>query len=65
MVEVKVPDGMTQEAFEKAMESFIKQRVVAGARDKAIRAAMKDLIAAHKPEYDTSVEKYMKTPKAK
>ena len=65
MVDVKIPEGFTPESFAKAMESFIKQRVTAGVRDKAIRAAIKDLVSKYKAEYDASVEKYMKTPPAK
>jgi endonuclease III len=55
-VQVTVPDGMTQEEFMKAFQTFQKARIAAQTRDKAVRAAMKQLIANHKAEYDKLVE---------
>ena len=57
-VQVTLPEGMTLEAFNKAFASFQTSRVATQVRDKAVRSAMKDLIAAHKPEYDVLVKKY-------
>lgn len=56
---VTLPEGMTKEAFEKAFASFQKSKVATTVRDKAVRSAVKDLIAAHKAEYDRLVKQYM------
>ena len=58
-VQVALPPGMTQEEFLKAFASFQKQRVSTTIRDKATRSATKDLIAAHKTEFDGYLKKYM------
>lgn len=65
MAEVKIPlpEGMSQEDFLKLFNTFQKQRVATGARDKAVRSATKDLITAHKAEYEKILEKYL--PKTK
>jgi len=59
---ITLPPGMTQEGFLKAFASFQNSRVATAVRDKAVRSAVKDLIDAHKPEYDRLVAKY--SPKA-
>jgi len=60
MAEVKVtlPAGMTKEEFDKLFGTFQKSRLSTKARDKAVRSATKDLISAHKSEYDGLVAKY-------
>lgn len=58
-----LPEGMTQGDFLKAFESFQKTRVATTIRDKATRSAVKDLITAHKPEYERLLAKY--SPKGK
>jgi hypothetical protein len=62
-VKIPLPEGMSQEDFLKLFNTFQKQRVATGARDKAVRSATKDLIALHKPEYEKILEKYL--PKGK
>lgn len=57
-VPITLPEGMSEADFLKAFASFQKQRVATTVRDKAVRAATKDLIAAHKPEYDKLLAKY-------
>jgi len=56
---INLPEGMSQADFEKAFQSFLKQRQNTQVRDKAVRSATKDLIASHKDEYDKLVTKYM------
>ena len=60
-VKLNLPEGMTQEKFMAAFETFQKARVNAQVRDKGVRAAIKDLIKLHQDEYDKLVKKY--TPK--
>ena len=57
-VPITLPSGMTKEDFEKAFASFQKTRVATQVRDKAVRSAMKDLITAHRAEYDRLVKQY-------
>jgi hypothetical protein len=57
-VALPIPAGMTAEDVKKAYASFLKSRVATQERDKAVRAATKDLIAAHKEQYDGLVKKY-------
>lgn len=53
--------GVKSEAeFEKLFASFMKQRVSTAARDKATRAAQKELIEKHRADYDTILAKHMK-----
>lgn len=58
-VTITLPEGMSEADFAKAFASFQKSRVATAVRDKAVRAAVKDLINAHKPEYEGYVKKYM------
>jgi len=58
-VEIQLPAGMSREEFDKLFGTFKKQRVATQVRDKAVRSATKDLIAANKEEYDALVAKYM------
>lgn len=60
--QIALPEGMTLGDFNKAFASFQKQRVSTAIRDKAGRAATKELVQNHKPEYDRLLEKYL--PKA-
>jgi len=55
---IQLPPGMSKEVFEKAFATFQKTRIATAIRDKAVRSATKDLIAAHKPEYDRLVKLY-------
>lgn len=57
--EVELPEGMSPADFNKLFGTWQKQRISGKARDKAVRSAIKDLIEAHKPQYDTLVDKYM------
>lgn len=57
--QITLPEGMSQDDFMKAFASFQKSRVATQVRDKAARSAVKDLIAAHKPDYDRLLAKYM------
>ncbi len=52
VAQITLPTGMTSEDFNKAFASWMKQRVSTKERDTATRKAQKDLIAAHKAEYD-------------
>ncbi len=61
-VQMTLPPGMSQEEFMKAFASFQKSRVSTAARDKSTRSATKDLIAAHKDEFERLMKKY--APKA-
>ena len=66
-IQITLPPGveMTQEQANKVFGTFLKSRVSSKTRDVAVRAAQKDLIAAHKAEYDKSVEKYLANPPKK
>ena len=55
----EVPAGMSESEAKKLFATFLKQRQNTQVRDKAVRSATKDLIDAHKDEYDTLVTKYM------
>jgi len=59
---VNVPEGMSPEEFMKAFATFQKAKVTAQAKDKAVRGALKTLIANHKAEYDSLVNAGMKAP---
>ena len=52
MPDIKLPEGMSASEFEKLFGTFMKQRVSTAARDKAVRTATKQLVDAHKAEYD-------------
>ena len=58
-VSIKLPEGMDKSQFGKLFDTFLKQRVSTQARDKAVRAATKDVVNAHKPEYEAALAKYM------
>lgn len=58
-VSINLPEGMTLEEFNKAFAAFQKARISGQQRDKAKKAAINDLIAAHKEEYDKLLKKYM------
>lgn len=51
---VELPEGVDLEGvdLEKLFGTFLKSRVSGQARDKATREATKQLIKAHKAEYD-------------
>lgn len=64
MVEIQLPkelQGKSEAEVKKLFNTFLNQRVTGQAKDKANRAAMKDLIDAHKPEYEKLVAKYTKS----
>ena len=61
-VAIKLPDGMSQVEFEKLFATFQKQRVNTAAKDKAVRQATREVLQAHKDEYDALLAKYI--PKA-
>jgi len=56
--QITLPPGMTQEEFLKAFSSFQKQRANTTIRDRGTRLATKDLIAAHKVEFENLLKKY-------
>ena len=66
-LQIQLPAGveMTQEQVNKVFGTFLKSRVSTKVRDTAVRSAQKELIAAHKPEYDKLVEKYLANPAKK
>ncbi len=55
---IPVPEGMTAEAFQKIVATFLKSRETGKVKGTAQAKAMKDLKAAHKAEYDGLVTKY-------
>ena len=64
MPEIKLPEGMSPEQFAKLFETFTKQRDNTQVRDKAVRAAQKDLCDKYPVEYKALVEKHTKAAKA-
>ena len=61
-VAMKLPAGMSEAEAGKLFQTFLNQRTTGKAREKAIRLATKDLVLAHKAQYDDLVAKY--TPNA-
>jgi len=55
---ITVPEGMSPEQFQKLVATFVKSRLAGQVTGKAQGKAIKDLKAAHKPEYDALVKKY-------
>jgi len=61
-ISVEVPEGMDAEKLKELVLSYEARRVTNTAYRKARNAALKDLIAAHKDEYEGLLKKH--SPKA-
>jgi hypothetical protein len=50
---INLPEGMDAAKVKAIIASYEKKQKTQGGKNKAKRDAVKSLIAAHKPEYDT------------